>query len=82
MRVRYSFAEQTPFSSSPGMCMNIGRPAPEPTKTALKPISSNSSSMESTLPMTMLVMTSTPIAFSFSTSLATMAFGRRNSGMP
>ena len=27
-------------------------------------------------------MTSTPCAFSFSTSLATMALGRRNSGMP
>ena len=35
MRVRYSFGpnRQTPLRDSPGMCMNIGRPAPEPIKT-------------------------------------------------
>ena len=36
-RVRYSFAEKTPFRFSPSMPMNFGRPAPVPTKTASKP---------------------------------------------
>ena len=33
-RVRNSLAEYTPFRLSPGMPMNRGRPAPEPTNTA------------------------------------------------
>ena len=64
------------------MCMNIGRPAPEPMNTASKPYSLINSSMDTTRPMTMFVSTLTPRAFRPSTSFCTMAFGRRNSGMP
>ena len=62
--------------------MNMGRPAPEPMKTASKPISCCSSSMETVRPMTVSVAMVTPMAFRPSTSFWTMALGRRNSGMP
>ena len=74
-------AEYTPLRLSPGMPMKRGRPAPEAMYTASKPIS-NSSSMVSTLPMTMLVRISTPMALRPSISLRTISLGRRNSGMP
>ena len=39
------------------MCMNIGRPAPEPMNTTSKPYWLISSSMDTTRPMTMFVST-------------------------
>ena len=61
--------------------MNLGRPAPDPTKTASKPFS-NSSSIVKVLPITTLVSTSTPNCFKVSTSLATIDLGNLNSGIP
>ena len=79
--VRYSFAENTPLSDSPGMFMNIGSPAPDPMNTASKPMSKSSSTVR-VFPMMTLVSMSTPRSLSPSTSRATMAFGSLNSGMP
>ena len=81
--VRYSFAENTPFEFSPGIPMNLGRPAPEPTNTASKPSSSRSESMVTDLPTTTFVSILTPRLFMFSISFfTTFSFGRRNSGIP
>ena len=74
-------AEYTPLRFSPGMFINLGRPAPEPIKTASKP-DANSSSTERDFPTTTLVSIFTPRLRSVSTSRETMAFGSRNSGMP
>ena len=81
--VRYSLAENTPLAFSPGIPMNLGRPAPEPINTASKSSSSRSWSIVSDFPMITLVSIFTPNALTFSISLATTVFlGRRNSGIP
>ena len=81
--VRYSLAENTPLEFSPGIPINLGRPAPEPMNTASKPSSWIRASMVTDFPTTTLVSIFTPRAFTFSISSATTAFfGRRNSGMP
>ena len=81
--VRYSLAENTPLAFSPGIPINLGRPAPEPINTASKPSSPRSSSIVTDLPITTLVSIFTPSDFTFSISLSTtLLFGRRNSGIP
>ena len=82
IRVKYSFAEYTPTSASPSIPMKEGNPAPEPTKTASKSISSINSSIESTLPITIFVIILTPKAESLSISFCTIDFGNLNSGIP
>ena len=72
------------------MFWNFGRPAPEPMNTASylsspRSFSSSlpsSSSMLMHLPMVASHTMLTPMATSLSISFCTMAFGRRNSGMP
>ncbi len=66
----------------PGIFGNVGRPAPVPMNTASKPSSLKSSSTVNVWPMTWLVLISTPIRLRPSISRSTIAFGRRNSGMP
>jgi len=65
---------------SAGMFRNIGRPAPLATNTASK--SAMSSCTVSVRPMITSHSTSTPRRRRLSTSLSTIALGRRNSGMP
>ena len=81
-RVRYSLAHITPHAFSPGTPSILGRPAPTPMNTASKPRSLSSSSTVKVRPATMLVSTRTPSASKASSSRATTALGRRNSGMP
>ena len=81
-RVRYSLAHITPHAFSPGTPSILGRPAPTPMNTASKPRSPSSSSTVKVRPATMLVSTRTPSASRASSSRATTALGRRNSGMP
>ena len=81
--VRNSFAEKTPLKFSPGIPMNLGRPAPEPTNTAANPSSSRRESIVTVLPAITFVSIFTPRAFTDSISAATtLSFGRRNSGIP
>ena len=81
--VRYSLAENTSLAFSPGIPMNLGRPAPEPINTASKPSSSSNWSIVIDLPITTLVSILTPNFLTFSTSWATTVdLGRRNSGIP
>ena len=68
---------------SPGIPMNLGRPAPEPINTASNPSSSRSWSIVTDFPITTLVSISTPRLLTFSIScLTTVSLGRRNSGIP
>ena len=80
-RVRYSFDDIMLRAFSPLMPMKFGNPAPEPTKTPLKPSFSNCST-DIVFPTMQSVWNFTPIAFRFSISTSTMWLGRRNSGMP
>ena len=69
--VRYSLAENTPLAVSPGIPINIGRPAPEPINTASKSSSSISWSMVVDFPITTFVSNLTPNSFTFSISFLT-----------
>ncbi len=81
--VRYSFAENTPLLTSPGIPINIGRPAPEPINTASNPSFSISS-------IDCSGFTDDNVCFNFNAKrfyvfnlfFTTLSFGRRNSGIP
>ena len=80
-RVRYSLDESMLIAFSPGMFMKFGRPAPEPTKMPLNPLSSSCSTVM-VLPTMQSVWKCTPIFLRLSISTSTILFGRRNSGIP
>ena len=81
--VKNSFAEKTPFAISPGIFINLGKPAPEPMKTASKPCSFNNSSTVIERPTITFVSILTPNFLTFSiVDLTTVSFGKRNSGIP
>ena len=67
---------------SPGIFMNLGKPAPVPTKAASKPCSFKSWGRVPVRPTKKFVRNSTPIFSSMATSAATMDLGKRNSGIP
>ena len=81
-RVRYSLAEKTPLRFSPSIPMNFGSPAPVPTKTASNPSFATRSLSLRVRPTTKFVSIFTPRSLSPSISWRTIAFGRRNSGIP
>ena len=71
-----------PCRFSPGMLIKLGQTRAGADKHGLIAHPQTARRSSSVLPMTMLVSISTPSAFRLSISCCTMAFGRRNSGMP